>query len=170
VTPANILVGAQGAIKLTDFGIARTASRQSVTRSGFVKGTVAYMSPEQSGAKAIDHRADLFSLGACLYEALTLSRVFPEGPIGADPKVKPVSSLRSDVPAAFDAVLARALAFDPAKRFDDASAMRTALLAAAAPHAPADERRIAAWQRSLGELRVSPAAETVVTRGAAGSR
>src|SRR5207253_1515920 len=76
VSPSNLLVAYDGAVKLVDFGIAKAATRSSETRSGTLKGKVAYMSPEQCLGKPIDRRSDVFSLGVVLYELTTLTRLF----------------------------------------------------------------------------------------------
>lgn len=80
VTPANILVTIRGEVKLMDFGIARAAERLAATRTGSVKGTLAFMSPEQARGQPVDRRADLYSFAATLYELLTLKRAFPDEP------------------------------------------------------------------------------------------
>ena len=79
VTPGNVLLNQKGQVKLVDFGIARAASQVHQTRTGMVKGTVPYMSPEQAAADDIDARSDLYSAAALLYELLTLRRAFPKG-------------------------------------------------------------------------------------------
>ncbi|HUS32603.1 MAG TPA: serine/threonine-protein kinase [Kofleriaceae bacterium] len=76
VSPSNILVGYEGAIKLVDFGIARATSRRLRTRTGIRKGKVPYLSPELCRGHHIDHRSDLFSLGTILYELTTGERPF----------------------------------------------------------------------------------------------
>lgn len=70
VTPANILLGRDGAVKLTDFGIARAAALGSDTLPGFIKGTVRYLAPEQAAGRPVDARADVFALGLVLRRAL----------------------------------------------------------------------------------------------------
>jgi serine/threonine protein kinase len=68
VTPSNVLVGFDGSIKITDFGIAKAAANSSHTRTGIVKGKLEYMSPEQALRRAVDGRSDLYSLGIVLFE------------------------------------------------------------------------------------------------------
>lgn len=77
VSPQNVLVGTDGVTRITDFGVARAASRLSATRAGQLKGKLAYMAPEQAhGEEAVDRRADVFSAGVVLWEALALRRLF----------------------------------------------------------------------------------------------
>src|ERR1700726_990977 len=72
VKPANILLeGGAARVKITDFGLARAADDASVTQSGVVAGTPMYMAPEQAMGEALDHRADLFSLGSVMYQMCT---------------------------------------------------------------------------------------------------
>lgn len=76
ISPQNILISYDGEIKLVDFGIAKAALQENETRTGILKGKLAYMSPEQAWGKGIDHRSDLFSLGIVLYECATGKRLF----------------------------------------------------------------------------------------------
>jgi serine/threonine-protein kinase len=77
VSPQNILVGIDGTTRITDFGVARAASRLSATRAGQLKGKIAYMAPEQAmGDPAVDRRADVFSSGIVLWEVLAARRLF----------------------------------------------------------------------------------------------
>jgi hypothetical protein len=76
VSPHNVLLGFNGDVKLTDFGIAKAASRITTTRAGTVKGKCAYMSPEQARGKTLDGRSDLFSVGILMYETLCNRRLF----------------------------------------------------------------------------------------------
>lgn len=68
VTPSNILVGYDGSVRLTDFGIAKASGKSSHTRTGTIKGKIVYMSPEYAQRRAVDSRADLYSLGVCAFE------------------------------------------------------------------------------------------------------
>jgi len=79
VTPHNVLLSAEGEIKLADFGIARALDRERWTRAGVVKGKTAYVSPEQLRGEELDVRSDLFSVGVLLYELLTGQRPFGDG-------------------------------------------------------------------------------------------
>jgi serine/threonine protein kinase len=76
VSPANVLVSFEGAVKLVDFGIAKAAWRTSETRAGQLKGKFAYMSPEQARGEEIDRRSDIFSAGILLYELTTRRKLF----------------------------------------------------------------------------------------------
>ena len=71
VSPQNIMVSYDGAVKLLDFGIAKASSHSTRTEAGVIKGKFAYMSPQQCVGEPIDGRADVFALGVCLFEALT---------------------------------------------------------------------------------------------------
>jgi serine/threonine protein kinase len=76
VSPHNLLVSMDGRVKVVDFGIAKATGRRSSTRTGQLRGKLAYMSPEQASSGAIDHRTDLFALGAVLWELLVNERLF----------------------------------------------------------------------------------------------
>ena len=76
ISPHNIFVHADGSVRLLDFGVARAADRMTQTRSGMLKGKLAYMSPEQAAGDDIDHRSDLFALGIVLYEFTVGRRPF----------------------------------------------------------------------------------------------
>lgn len=123
--PANVLVGAAGGLKIADFGLAKAAGTgftTELTLSGSTFGTLDYMAPEQSDPGApIGPAADVFALGVMTYEALT-GRL-PKGAF------RPASSF-PHIPAAVDAVLNRALAPEPAARFQSAGAFSQALAAA----------------------------------------
>jgi serine/threonine protein kinase len=128
--PANIMVGASGEPKIMDFGIAKTeTARIKLTLAGQALGTPLYASPEQALGGPVDGRSDLFSLGAIAYSLLTGRAAFAAGNIagvvarviGSDP-VAP-SSLAPDLPPDVDRLIARALAKDPAARYQDGAAM-----------------------------------------------
>lgn len=137
VKPANLMIEPGGRVKLTDFGVARIQDSGEVTRTqGGMVGTLKYMSPEQVQGLPIDSRADLFSAGVVLYQLLTDKRPF-DGEndfsiihqiIGQDPK--PPSTYNAGLPAAIDAVVARALAKDREQRFATARDFAVALQSA----------------------------------------
>jgi len=138
VSPQNVLVGVDGSARLSDFGVARATSRLSVTRTGQLKGKVAYMAPEQArGEKDIDGRADVFAAGIVLWEVLTCRRLFKgEGDAHAlhrvltDP-IPPVSSIVPDLPKGLEAVVSKALERDRDVRYTTAAAFADALETAA---------------------------------------
>ena len=125
VSPSNIMIGKQGAVKLLDFGIARAAehARDERTRAGTRKGKLSYMSPEQTSAARVDRRSDIFSLGVVFYEWLTMRRLFKRDSdvatvlaIREDPIVAP-SVHRNGIPSELDAVVMKMLARDPRARY-----------------------------------------------------
>jgi len=129
VSPSNIIVSHDGGVKVVDFGIAKAAMRVSETRSGTLKGKIAYMSPEQCRGQVVDRRSDVFALGIVLYELATVSRLFKGESdyvtmnkiVTAD--IEPPSSVRPDIPARLEAVIMRALAREPADRYPTVAAM-----------------------------------------------
>ncbi|MCO4771133.1 MAG: serine/threonine protein kinase [Deltaproteobacteria bacterium] len=130
VSPPNVLIGVHGEIKLTDFGVAKTADRQSQTRPGVLRGKYAYMSPEQVQQGEMDHRSDIFSVGIVLYEALTGVNPF-EGTTDFQTmesveraEVEPAGFLRPDTPTELDRVLLACLESDPDLRYQSASDLR----------------------------------------------
>jgi serine/threonine-protein kinase len=144
VSPNNVLVGSDGRSRIIDFGIARAARRLSHTQSGDMKGTIAYMSPEQLRRRELDRRADVFAAGAVFFESLMGSRLF-EGRDEADillgvlaDEIPSVVGVVENVNAHVDEVLARALCRDRDERFPTARAFAEALEAALAP-APATD-------------------------------
>ena len=125
-------------VKVVDFGIAKATQgdRQTVTRTGFVIGTPAYMSPEQIMGDTVDGRSDIYSLGCILYEMLTGERVFAgtSGEVSIHQRLtKPAPRQRlvhRDVSKSLDDVVNKALARSPDDRFPSAIAVREALAAA----------------------------------------
>ncbi len=115
VSPQNILVTRDGAVKLVDFGIAKAAHRVTETRAGTMKGKVPYMSPEQCNGEALDRRSDVWALGAVLYELTVGRRMIRRAPdylmmkqITEEP-VTPPSALLPMYPRDLEAVLLKAL-------------------------------------------------------------
>lgn len=134
VSPSNVIVGYDGAVKLVDFGVAKAAAGTHVTQAGTLKGKLSYMSPEQCRAEHVDHRSDVFALGILLYEATTLTRLF----IGDNEvavlnqvisnSIEPPSSRRRGYPPALERIVLRALRADPDDRYESAEALRLELV------------------------------------------
>jgi hypothetical protein len=134
VAPANIIITPERVAKLTDFGLARGATDLRLSTSGAPLGSPWYMSPEQvRGTGALDGRTDLYAMGAVLHEMLTGGKLFEaEGAFAvmrAQVEVEPaLPSLRNpEVPAALDEIVRKAVAKDPAMRFQTADEFRLAL-------------------------------------------
>jgi serine/threonine protein kinase len=131
VTPHNVLLSYDGAVKLTDFGIAKAGGR--ATTAGMLKGKFAYMAPEQARGDPVDARTDLFSLGITLWELLTGGRLFDGSTDVAvlravqERPVLPPADLNPDVDAELSAVVTKALERAPTSRFQTAAAMERAL-------------------------------------------
>ena len=136
VSPQNIVVGADGASRIIDFGIAKAARRLTVTSSGVLKGKIAYMAPEQLRQQPVDARCDVFAAGVVIYEAITGARPF-EGQDEADTLLAiligdpaPPSMRAEGVSPALDAVVEKLLARDRGERFASAAEAHEALVAA----------------------------------------
>lgn len=134
VSPANILVGANGVTKLTDFGLARARDRAySLTVPGTVKGKLSYLSPEVTLGKPNSVASDLFSMGVVMWEVLVGQRLFDaRNDLDVFKKIRacvvpPLAPLRPDVPPALAAAISRALLLDPAARFASAGEMAVEL-------------------------------------------
>jgi len=137
VSPHNILVGADGIAKITDFGVARASARLTSTRGGQLKGKIAYMPPEQGRGDAIDRRADIYAAGVVLWECLVGRRLFRAEHDGAlvalvlaGATIAP-REIISFVPEEIDAVCMKALACNPADRYASAAEFADALEEAA---------------------------------------
>src|SRR2546429_7881676 len=125
IKPHNVVVDADGQLKVTDFGIARSGASQ-MTEVGSIIGTAQYLSPEQARGAPVDQTSDLYSVGVVLYEMLTGQVPFTgDTPLEIAMKhlsevPKPPSELRPEVPHDLDLVVVRALAKDPADRYQSA--------------------------------------------------
>jgi tRNA A-37 threonylcarbamoyl transferase component Bud32 len=133
IKPGNVMLTHAGDVKVTDFGIARLVGRTRHTRTGVAIGTPAYMAPEQLRGEEVDRRADLYSVGAVLFELVTGTTAFDADSDWAllarllhDPPPVP-SSVAPNLPAAVDAVVLRAMAKQRADRFASAVDFRRAL-------------------------------------------
>lgn len=133
ISPQNVLVSFEGEIKIVDFGIAKAARRASFTQSGVIKGKFYYMAPEQARGDRIDQRADIFSVGAILYEMAT-GRMLYEGEDDARlvyrarrADYQPPSFYSPDIPGQLEQIILKALARDLHQRFATARDMQLAL-------------------------------------------
>jgi predicted Ser/Thr protein kinase len=129
IKPANVLVGRSGAIKLGDFGIARVTADLLIAQTG-VRGTPAYMAPEQVRGRDVDARSDIYGLGATLFAAACGAPPFVDGMVGFRKLHEPApapSSVVPSLPDGFDALIARCLALEPRDRFASAGELLDAL-------------------------------------------
>jgi eukaryotic-like serine/threonine-protein kinase len=132
IKPGNMLVRADGVVKLTDFGIARAADAVPLTQSGMVVGTAQYFSPEQAEGRVVTAASDVYSLGVVAYECLTgrLPFVADSAVAVAMMQIREMPPpLPPDIPAPMRALVARALAKDPRARFPTAAELVTAVQA-----------------------------------------
>jgi serine/threonine protein kinase len=129
ISPQNILISFEGDVKLTDFGIAKAASKASTTDKGALRGKLLYMSPEQAWGKPMDKRSDVFSLGIVFYEMLTEQKPF----LGTSEtsiletvrecRVPPPTTINDKIPEKLEKVVMKALERDPEVRYQDAGEM-----------------------------------------------
>src|SRR4029077_13489797 len=133
VSPSNVLLGFDGAVKIGDFGIAKAATREK-TATGILKGKFGYMAPEQVIGARIDLRADVFATGILLYELLTGHRLFAgKNDLAVLEKVRdakidpPPRHYRPDLADELESIVMRALSRDPRERFQAAAELHDAL-------------------------------------------
>jgi len=142
VKPSNIIVTKDGGVKIIDFGLAKSDGRASITNDASTKGTIDYMSPEQSIGESVDYRTDIWSLGVLFYEMTTGKRPFKgeydqaviysilkENP-------KPPAEINSSIPSIVQDAILKALQKTPADRFENMDDFRAALL----PHRQNEKR------------------------------
>ncbi|MES1176064.1 MAG: serine/threonine-protein kinase [Myxococcales bacterium] len=169
VSPQNVLVGVDGIARITDFGVARAASRLTATRVGQLKGKIAYMAPEQAaGEESLDRRADVFAAGIVVWEELAAKRLFKaenEAATLSRVMTEPVPPLTTIVPGlspALSAVVMRALERSPDARFATCAQFADALEAAATgKESIATPRELAAYVTEVLGDEVSAQREAV---------
>jgi serine/threonine-protein kinase len=174
VKPHNLLLRTDGTLKVADFGIARAAEATALTQVGTVLGTAAYLAPEQAAGEQVTAAADIYALGAVLYELLTGRPPYePESlaDLASRPEITPVRDLAPDVPTHVEDAVMRALARDPAYRQSSADKLaqelsgRQTAPTRVAPAAPHRSRR--PWLAVAAAAAVAAIAVTavLVTRG-----
>ena len=127
IQPANLMLTAQGQVKIMDFGLAQVGDRTRIPKTGASLGTPAYMFPEQARGEAVDRRTDIWSLGAVLYEMLAgrlpfrgdTEQAVSYGIVHAEPE--PLTALRTGLPVEVDRIASKALAKDPGRRYQHAA-------------------------------------------------
>ncbi len=164
IKPANILLDHQGRIWITDFGLAHVASELTITRSGELVGTLRYMSPEQAASPTtgVDHRSDIYSLGATLYELLTLQPIFAAEDrlallyqiLEQDPM--PPRRIDKHIPIELETIVMKALSKSPGDRYSTAAAFADDLRRFLNEH-PIHARRPTLIDRSRKWMRRHPA-------------
>ena len=188
IKPANLLLDSHDDLHVADFGIASAAGLDSMTLTGTVLGTAGYLSPEQARGERADPASDLYALAVVAYELLSGQRPFENDSPTAEAvahvhaPVPSIAALRKNLPAELDGVFRRALAKDPAARFDSASEFVSALREALAgseetttqlpPAVPAASTRDGVPRRFLipaalllGAAAVGAAIAAIVTSG-----
>jgi serine/threonine protein kinase len=161
VSPSNVLISHDGAVKVCDFGVAKAHYREGeITQDGVVKGKFSYMSPEQCQGKSIDRRSDVFSIGVLLYELTTLSKLFRARSdyallqLVVEGRIPPPSSRVAGYPAELERIVFKALARDPSERYQTAQALQLDLEEFAREHKLAmSSTRITALMSSMIERR-----------------
>ncbi len=133
VKAENVLISRKGEVKIADFGIAKANQRTRQTQLGMVKGTAAYMAPEHRAGRPVDRRADVYGVGAILYETLagyqvnldleTLAHLGVEG----WPHLRPLSQIRGDVPPGTDELVFKALQYNRDDRYPTCAAFEDAI-------------------------------------------
>ena len=189
VSPANVLLSYTGEVKLTDFGLARSTLKLQQTAPGIIFGKLSYLAPEQARSEPLDGRTDLYAAGILLWELLTGQQLFPvkqaaDGDAAGrgdstadalarvrDPQIVLPSQVTPRVPPELDTIVMRALAREPARRYQSGEELRADLAAFLAATTPeTDTARVAGFLRPLfHDIAESERGEReTLLRGAAG--
>ncbi len=135
ISPPNILIGYDGVVKVTDFGLAKSTLGREATGPGMLMGRHSYLSPEQARGIEVDHRADIYATGVVLWELLTgrqllaASHRSPASALAAarNPNIRPPSELVAEIPEGLDGVVLEALSLDRDRRYRTAQRFRAKL-------------------------------------------
>jgi serine/threonine protein kinase len=163
VSPANVLLSYTGEVRLTDFGLALSTLKQQQTAPGIIFGKLSYIAPEQARSGTLDGRTDIYAAGILLWEMLTGQQLFPSKAGDQrrdstalaldqvrDPRVPSPSKVTSRVPPELDRIAMRALAPDPAQRYQTGEELRADLAAYLGRTAPkTDSDQLATFMRDL---------------------
>ena len=156
VSPQNVFVTYEGQVKLVDFGVAKAHARSADTQVGVIKGKVAYMAPEQALGRTVDRRADVFSLGVMLWEAVARRRLWKGLSTSeiaaalAERRIPRLADAVQHAPHGLDAICARAMAPSPDERFSTAAELGQAIERVLERFGrPIDSRRIGAIVHGL---------------------
>jgi len=152
IKPANVIITGDQTVKILDFGVAEIIEHEMHVKQAEIAGTVAYMSPEQTRDEQVDHRTDIWSLGVVMYEMVTgqlpFSGEYNDAALYAiaNERHRRISSLRTDIPPAFEKIIDRCLEKSPHARYQDADSLIQEM------HAPAVLRAQAASGKSIAVL------------------
>jgi len=133
VSPGNVLLSRQGAIKITDFGMAKAATQQNETQPGFAKGKLGYLAPEVIEEKPIDHRVDIYGAGLLLWEMLAgrplflIEDVMDVRRMVLDEAIPSLMAVNPKIDKVLQGIAERAIDRDPDRRYADAARFRRAL-------------------------------------------
>jgi len=153
IKPDNLMLTDTGQVKITDFGLARLETATRLTASGTTLGTVNYMSPELIQGRDVDHRSDLFSLGATVYELLSGQQVFSGQDANAiyyailNAPVPPLARYRKDLPEGLDGIIDKLLERDPGRRYQAAAEVATDIRRLITPLTTTSVFTV--WQRTI---------------------
>jgi serine/threonine-protein kinase len=158
ISPPNILIGYHGEVKLTDFGLAKSALKREMTRPGVVFGRYSYLSPEQARGLSADRRTDIYAAGIVLWELLTGRQLFPSGDRShkealaavRNPVVEAPSKIVPGIPPGLDEIVLQALAKEVKSRYGGAGELRAGLSEVLNRHFPTcDVDRVSDFMKEI---------------------